>query len=1079
MKVLGQTLFLGASVVSFSSNVGWGGNSSSLTVELIEDVQPFGKTPFRKFDQNKTADYGHLDLNSTSPLPNKHPGPRDLGVDFYTIPHYNINSYPDNHYYNCINDDCYTDELGRPYASSPTKKEKNVPGKIYYYWNGNRFVSQYWYLEDPGFLGTGSFIQPNGSINTNGPLNTYDIIDTPVYFKFDNFEFIGLVKNWERNNRPGGITYSVTIQSLDTILNACKVILKDYNGGLPIPTLLNTTIPNLFNVYGFLESMGINRFGGSGLNDNGISARLVIDALRVLTSSSRVFTRNDDFSYSPFGRILTKSIKRVAINYNTVDEPYITNMGSFGVICSNSPVRSLASIYNSFALDLSSLPVPPYDYRVSGNPDISISQLINQIISDTGLDYMTVAVPVPSNNGVELVIKVITVSRTQYNPIYQIPTVVSQLENAGYNIENSSFGQEANQNNVRKIIFGGNQQRFYQAKTYRLAYTQDNYIYNPILKQFINNKRPTSKVRNPSLDSTIINNIRIDRAWGDSEVNRKENILQGNYFNTKILNNGTRNIKIREKDSAKIKERKEKANAANRFIPLYKDVICPYFGTKLDVLYAATSDSNMFRFVRPVYLDTWTNEITIAFGINEIPPLSIGEPLTLYNNKIETKNENEGVGEKADDNDEEEDDEEENDEGGGDGDNNVNNLPPQPPEGLPPNAASVSSLEFEPLTYNSQNLIVVNTIPTRPGMDQLPPPPPQPDTPQDQPVSDGGIQTPGASNPGSENLDDDTETPKQRTNSRNRPVKSDKNVLRTKEFKPAGFTIKETELRCSNFDSYLIYCLGKSYFSKPDLFVMLVEAYKRRGILLDAKPSTTEEKINPLDAGGGMGAINVGVANPTTVAEDGHVAEPRDALKAKFGMNWDFYLNHNFIKDLKILHNFIQNIAQTYYGKKFMVKLPDVYAYKDSSYLDISIPGTTSSFFVYQGSQKIMYNYEIASDGAWEEPGNYIDDSFVFGDNYWNALKKEDGLLGTILGYNYNLNIDDVYGFWCSQSSSQREQIIRKQAKIETRRNVFMSKNPQIAQIQTLILNLESKINNIDKQIAELETPTRNVLPGP
>ena len=39
-SVLAQTLFLGASVVSFSSNVGWGGKASSLTVELIEDFQP-------------------------------------------------------------------------------------------------------------------------------------------------------------------------------------------------------------------------------------------------------------------------------------------------------------------------------------------------------------------------------------------------------------------------------------------------------------------------------------------------------------------------------------------------------------------------------------------------------------------------------------------------------------------------------------------------------------------------------------------------------------------------------------------------------------------------------------------------------------------------------------------------------------------------------------------------------------------------------------------------------------------------------------------------------------------------------
>ena len=51
MKVVGQTLFLGASVISFSSNIGWGGSRSSLTVELVEDIQPFGQAPFRKLSK--------------------------------------------------------------------------------------------------------------------------------------------------------------------------------------------------------------------------------------------------------------------------------------------------------------------------------------------------------------------------------------------------------------------------------------------------------------------------------------------------------------------------------------------------------------------------------------------------------------------------------------------------------------------------------------------------------------------------------------------------------------------------------------------------------------------------------------------------------------------------------------------------------------------------------------------------------------------------------------------------------------------------------------------------------------------
>ena len=125
-KIPGQTLFLGASVLSFNSSVGWGGGSSTLQVELIEDFQP---TIYAN-DPHYSATYGNL----TTP----------------------------NHYYLCRSDpECYVDEIGEPYNDNKPAfpdgmrndpKEKNVPGKIYYKWESNRFVSKYWIYGDPGFL---------------------------------------------------------------------------------------------------------------------------------------------------------------------------------------------------------------------------------------------------------------------------------------------------------------------------------------------------------------------------------------------------------------------------------------------------------------------------------------------------------------------------------------------------------------------------------------------------------------------------------------------------------------------------------------------------------------------------------------------------------------------------------------------------------------------------------------------------------------------------------------------------------------------------------------------------------------
>ena len=81
-KVIGQTLFLGASVVSVNMNLGWGGTSSTCTVELVEDFQPI------------------TCYNGSRPID----------------PFRNPSSYADDHYHTCASDEtCYIDELGNPY----------------------------------------------------------------------------------------------------------------------------------------------------------------------------------------------------------------------------------------------------------------------------------------------------------------------------------------------------------------------------------------------------------------------------------------------------------------------------------------------------------------------------------------------------------------------------------------------------------------------------------------------------------------------------------------------------------------------------------------------------------------------------------------------------------------------------------------------------------------------------------------------------------------------------------------------------------------------------------------------------
>jgi hypothetical protein len=934
-RTSGQTLFLGASIVSYSVNVGWGGNKGSLQVELIEDFQPH---------------------------------------KFYDTNHYNSqNSYPDNHYYNCIDDDCYTDELGIKYNNSTTKKEKNVPGKIYYEWVNNQFVSRYWYAEDPGFFAIGTRINPNGgyerdrarSLNGPGPY-IYNIIDTPVYFKFDNFEFIGLVKSWDRKARPGGVTYDVTIESFDGILDNSYVILQSFNGAIfsrafgnrgsneitranvggptnfPNPNATNYSeivaygnLSNIFNVYGFLESMGPNYFGGSKLNTEGLKAMDIIGSLLALTSSQNFNLRPLDRAFSPFGRILTKSI-------SLANGSIVNSLGSFGVISSLVPNRIPlvpSQAYNSFKLDLTSLPQLPQDYRIKGDPHMSILTLIKKIVDDAGLDFTTLVIPYSGQDGTDFVIKIITIDRTVYNPIYQIPQTINNLERLGGNIiESSSFGQETNPgNNVRKLIFGGNQQRLYQVKNYKLSYNQSTYIYNTITRRFVNlsttgqnAKNTINKIRNPDLFSTrnkILSDavhspnfsqlfLRDDAAsttrfapgsmntWGDMQVGRSENIVRGNYSNTIIQNNTTANT---------------------RFVPLSNDVISPYFGLKAESSAPVGNDTNEFRFPRPVLLDTWTNQITVVFDMNELPVLSIGEPLSVYGSLNS----------------------------GGTTPSSLNGLDRQ-------NVGAVSN----------QSSSVSSNIPTGPAI-----------------IGNNAIQP-----------------------------------TRTLNYTAPGFTIKETEFRCPTFDEYLTYCLGKSIYSKPDLFVMLVNAYKSRGLFAGQQNNNATTVGDPF-----AGLSRDAITGNASSSQYGIPTKPITGIKTNMNMNWDMYLNHNFIKDLQILFNFIKNIGDTYYGKKYAVKSPPIASYKDSQFATIQLPSAVGNISVYQGSSQIIYDYEIADDGAWEEPGNYIDDSIVFGDNNWHVLRNDNGLIPTIVGYNSSAIIDDVTKFWCELSSDQEKKDLLSQ----------------------------------------------------
>jgi len=932
-SVIAQQLFLGSSIVSFNNNLGWGGSSSSLTVELINDISPCSINVFNS----------------------------------------NALSYPDNHYYNCIDDSCYIDETGQPYNSAKSK-DKIVPGKVYHAIRNDNLISKYWTTSDPGFLGHATHINANGVYDPNN-LYSYNIIGCPVYFRYGYFSFGGVIKSWERSNRQNTVSYTVTISSADDILQNSKVIIDHYAGAIfakyagsfggpinfidnrinYIGSLKDGNIPNVFNVYGFLESYG---FGASSKNDEGMPLAYVLDALSTLTSVVNINSLGVKQAFSPFGRIIAPT----ALTNTTV--PVVANFadGGFGII---SPELSTdGNLRSLFTLDLSEIPRPPLDIRISA-PDssLSIADLIRVACEKTGRDFYTVIL---RKNGLN-VIKVKTINRTISVTPNAVSSFVTNLENTGLSTTYTTFGKEQNQCSPKVMYIGGNQQRLYQAKSYTLAYSQTNYIYNPIIDQFVNFDRFTGKhsaIKVPnflSTKNTVLNKMLLgsaslselydgneiirqtftgdnfnksDIVFSDANIGGKNVPWVGNYHSAFAFGNGVPYApkKIITGENSDNQESpptsgenptdNQTSNSPNtRYVPLINHAISPFFGYKHnEQIELAATTNNIFRYIRPVFLDRWTGQLAVTMSTRELPILSLGSMASLY-----------AV------------------------DPALPNNMPVPQQGLSENE---SKEEEDPVEDN-----------------QLP-------------ESDEQTQ------------DDNKKTIK--------PIRN--NPQKINDF---AFKITETEIRAAiaGFDSYLAYCLAKYKTEKPDLFVMLVNLYKKLG-KLTVLP-TPGFASNSQAVGTGFTGVNDEGINYSGDAKQ--KTNTPNSEKRKTNINFGYTLSYEFISDLRILVDFIKNIGDKYYGKKYLVRIPGLKAYRDKVYADIQIPASSGNILVYQGSGKIFFDKELV-DGAWEELGNEIDDSIIVGGPAYYRLIDDKGLIKPILGYNASFNYDDASRVWCEKS---------------------------------------------------------------
>lgn len=314
---------------------------------------------------------------------------------------------------------------------------------------------------DPGFYFLGDGISP--------PLGA------PVYFRFGDFEFCGILNNWkEVKSASANPAYDVTIVDPRFILEGTQLIIGDYAGS--VYNLYNT-----LNVFGAMESFGeycperavssdptqpadntdtvfgspAQGFGGADVNDNGMPWNLIRQGIGLLTSAFPKLTSN----FSPYGRLVHKGASAGGyglIRYDSINNTIPLNYGN----PSYGPTVSYHDGYLAeYMLDISEVPTAPTYWRITG-PFVSIMEVISQICLDAGMDFFVELIPVRNGSSrIDKVIKVRTVSRAVQPRLGFISDFIG--DSSG--LVSSAKGRELRTEPTQALLIGGKRKTIWQA----------------------------------------------------------------------------------------------------------------------------------------------------------------------------------------------------------------------------------------------------------------------------------------------------------------------------------------------------------------------------------------------------------------------------------------------------------------------------------------------------------------------------------------------------------------------------------------------------------------------------------------
>jgi hypothetical protein len=268
---------------------------------------------------------------------------------------------------------------------------------------------------DPGFFG----LQQN-------------IIGLPVLFRFQEFEFAGIVKTWTAEESAGrGQTYNVQVVAPGDLLRACTVIV----GG---EVRASNYVPNLLNPYALWEfdpQDDCDNLGESGNFRRGMPWNKLRSGLMTLTSVVNPISPITDFLQD--GRI-----------------KYISgNNSGYGVIPETD---------EGYMLDIQELPLAPSYYRFAG-PSENLLDIIEVLSTDFTFDWFAELVPVRYGGKILKFIKIRIIDRALPPAPDSIENFVQQRIQTGCGVISYNIGQEERDDALHTVLVGPNREQIYEA----------------------------------------------------------------------------------------------------------------------------------------------------------------------------------------------------------------------------------------------------------------------------------------------------------------------------------------------------------------------------------------------------------------------------------------------------------------------------------------------------------------------------------------------------------------------------------------------------------------------------------------